>query len=71
MCRASQIQDETGKAIVGFTAEDADEINGNYIRKVATWNGSSDVSSLAGKPVRLRFVMRDTKLYAFQFTTGK
>ena len=62
-----EVQDETGKAIVGFTAEDADEINGNYIRKVATWNGSSDVSSLAGKPVRLRFVMRGTKLYAFQF----
>ncbi len=62
-----EIQDETGKAIVGFTVKDADEMNGNYIRKVSTWNGSSDVSSLVGKPVRLRFVMRDTELYAFQF----
>lgn len=26
-----------------------------------------DVRSLPGEPVRLRFVMRDTKLYAFQF----
>ena len=63
-----EVQDEARKAIVGFTAEDADEINGNYIRKVATWNGSSDVSSLAGRVIRLRFVMRDTKLYSFQFT---
>ena len=25
------------------------------------------MAALAGKPVRLRFVMRDTKLYSFQF----
>ena len=62
-----EIQDKSGAALRGFTAEDADEINGNYIRKVVTWNDSSDVSLLAGKPVRLRFVMRDTKLYSFQF----
>jgi hypothetical protein len=29
------------------------------------------VSALAGKPVRLRFVMKDAKLYAFQFRAGK
>jgi len=62
-----EIQDGTGKAIVGFTVKDADEINGNFIRKLVTWNGSSDISSLASKPIRLRLVMRDTKLYAFQF----
>jgi len=62
-----EFQDETGNPIEGFTVKDADEINGNHIRKVVTWNESSDVSSLADKPVRLRFVMRDTKLYAFQF----
>ena len=62
-----ETQDETGNPSEGFTVKDADEINGNYIRKVATWNGSSDVSSLAGKPIRLRFVMRDTRLYSFQF----
>ena len=65
-----EIQDEAGKSIDGFTASDADEINGNYIRKVVTWNHISDVSSLARKPIRLRFVMRDTKLYSFQFRTA-
>jgi hypothetical protein len=62
-----EIQDEAGNPIEGFVAEDADEINGNYIRKLVTWNGSSYVGSLVDKPVRLRFVMRDTKLYSFQF----
>lgn len=65
-----EIQDLAGNPIDGFTAADADDINGNYIRRTVTWNESSDVSSLAGTPVRLRFVMRDTKLYAFQFKKG-
>ena len=62
-----EIQTEKGNPIKGFTASEADEINGNYIRKVVTWGGSDDVGALAGKPVKLRFVMRDTKLYSFQF----
>ena len=31
------------------------------------FRGHPDLSALAGRPVRLRFVMRDCKLYAFQF----
>ena len=62
-----EIQDEQSAAIPGFSLADADEINGNYLRKVVTWNGTSDVGPLAGRPVRLRFIMRDTKLYSFQF----
>ena len=62
-----EIQDESGTPIKGFIEDDSDEINGNYIRVLASWKGSTDVSSLAGRAVRLRFVMRDTKLYSFQF----
>jgi len=62
-----EIQDKDGAPINVFTEAVADEINGNYIRIFARWQGSTDVSSLAGKPVRLRFVMRDAKLYSFQF----
>ncbi len=62
-----EIQDADGTPLKGFSEEDADEINGNYIRKVVTWNGNCDVAALSGKPIRLRFLMRDTKLYSFQF----
>ena len=62
-----EIQDAAGKPIEGFAAADTDEINGNYLRVSSTWNGDADVSSLAGKPIRLRFLMRDAKLYSFQF----
>ena len=64
------ILDERGKPISGYTLAEADEINGNYIRVLASWQGSSELGSLAGKPVKLRFVMRDMKLYSFQFLYG-
>ena len=63
-----EIQDESGRPLEGFKAADADEINGNYLKVAASWNGRSDVSSLAGQPVRLRFLMRDARLYAFRFS---
>lgn len=56
-----------GKAIPGFSLHEADEIRGNFIRKTVTWAGKDDVSSLSGKTIQLHFVMRDAKLYAFQF----
>ena len=39
----------------------------NEINRVVKWNGVSSVKDLAGKPVRLHFVMRNVDLYAFQF----
>ncbi len=62
--------DAQGEAIDGYSDADCDPIHGNYIRRVVTWQGSSDVSKLAGQPVRLHFVMRSAKLYAFQFRSG-
>ncbi len=62
-----EIQDASGRPVKGFAESDADGINANSVRAAVGWHGKTDVSSLAGKPIRLRFVMRDTKLYAFQF----
>ena len=62
-----EILDQEGKPLPGFTLEEADDINGNYIRILASWRGTPGLGSLAGEPVKLRFVMRDTKLYSFRF----
>jgi hypothetical protein len=62
-----EILEDSGRAIPGFTLHDADEINTNNVRAVATWKGRQDVSSLSGKPVRLRMRLRSARLYAFQF----
>jgi hypothetical protein len=61
------ILDEKGAPIPGFTMPEADHLNGNSVRMQVSWRGNSDVSSLAGRPVRLLFRMRNAKLYAFQF----
>ena len=62
-----EMLDASGKAHEGYGLDESDEINGNYIRVNAGWRGSPEVGRLAGKPVKLRFVMRDSRLYSFQF----
>jgi hypothetical protein len=63
-----EIQDENGSPIPGFTLADCEEIGGNFIDQRVYWKRGADVSSLAGKPIRLKFQMKRGKLYAFQFT---
>lgn len=63
-----EILDQLGNPIDGYRLQDCDRIHtANEINRPVKWNGSGDVSRLAGQPVRLRFVMHDTDLYAFQF----
>jgi hypothetical protein len=62
-----EIQDAAGKPVSGFAAGDCIEVIGNEIERVIRWKGGADVSSLAGKTVRLRFVMKDADLYALRF----
>ena len=66
-----EIQDADGKPLPGYALSDADGLVGNGIRKTITWKGRTGVGGLAGRPVRLRFVMRDAKLYAFQFPLSR
>jgi hypothetical protein len=62
------ILDETADPIEGFTAEQCDLIHtANEINRVVRWQGNSDIGRLGGKPVRLRFLVRNADLYAFQF----
>ena len=63
-----EILDETGQPIPGYTLDDCDIVHtANEISRPVTWKGAGSVRALAGRPVRLRFVMRDVDLYAFQF----
>jgi hypothetical protein len=64
-----EIQDAAGKPIPGYTLRDCDLIHtANETDRVVKWNGDSALRNLAGKEVRLRFLLRDADLYAFQFT---
>ena len=62
-----ELQDAEGKPCPGFGLADSREMIGNEIERAVRWTTSGDVSPWAGKTVRLRFVMKDADLYAFQF----
>jgi hypothetical protein len=62
-----EITDAQGTALVGHTSEDCEEIYGDQIQRVVAWKSGSDVSALTGRPVRLRFLLRDADLYSLRF----
>ncbi len=62
-----EIQDAEGHPFKDYGADDSYDLYGDDVAKPAKWQGSTDVSKLAGKPVRLRFVMKDADLYALKF----
>jgi len=62
-----EAQDAEGRPLPGFTLADAPEIYGDSIEQAVPWKGGADVAELAGKVIRLRFVIRDADLFSFQF----
>ena len=62
-----ELTDEAGQPLPGFSLAECDEHFGDSLDRTITWAGSSDVSSLAGRPVRLRLQLRDAEVYSFQF----
>lgn len=59
-----------GTAYPGFSAADCELISADEIDYEVRWKGNADVSSLAGKPVRVQLEMRNAKLFALQFGDG-
>lgn len=60
--------DQYGNPIKGYSVKDCIYINGNFVHTEVEWlKKGKDVSSLQGKPVRLEFRMRGTKLYSMRF----
>ena len=55
-------------AVPGFSLGDSDRIITDEIEHVVTWKGKSDLSSLRGRAVYLRFQMKHAELYTFQVT---
>ncbi len=62
-----ELQDTEGKPLPGFGLEDAVEQIGDDIERIVAWKTGSNVSQLSGKPVCLRFVMKDADLFSLQF----
>ena len=69
-----EIQDAEGRPLPGFSLEDSPLIWGDEIEHTVRWershaNATSEkpLARIAGKPIRLRFVMKDADLYSMRF----
>jgi len=58
-----------GEPLDGFGFEDCGELYGNEIEKEIRWGGKS-LDALRGRVIRLRFMLRDARLYAAGSTGG-
>jgi hypothetical protein len=63
-----ELQDRDGKPYPGFALDDCPPLFGDAIDRAVTWNDGGDVSRLSGKPVRLRFLLRDADLFSLTFS---
>ena len=60
-----EVADVMGRAITGFSVQEAREIREDGFRLPARWQSGRHVGELRGKVVRLRFYLLQARLYAF------
>ena len=61
------IEDESGQPVAGHSLDDCQELIGDEIEREVSWGETTDISALAGRPVRLLFELKDADLYTLQF----
>jgi hypothetical protein len=64
-----ELQDVSGKPLPGFALDDCAPIFGDTVDRVIGWTGQPNLAKVAGRPVRIRFVLNDAHVYSFQFRT--
>jgi len=62
-----EFQEPDGRPVSGFTMDDAWETLGDALDRTVLWKGGPDVGALAGRPVRLKIVLRDADLFSLRF----
>ena len=62
-----EILDENGEPLPGYSLHDCSPVFGDSVKRVVPWGENTDLSSLKGKIIKLRFVLKDADLYSFRF----
>jgi hypothetical protein len=62
-----ELEDINGNLLHGFSFSYCDELFGDTIERTVTWQGNSDVSSLAGKQIRVRMRLSEADLFSLKF----
>jgi hypothetical protein len=61
-----ELQDENGEPIPGYSLEESEVIVGDRIERPVVWR-AGDLKQFSGRPMKLRFVMKDADLYSIRF----
>ena len=62
------VLDAQGMEIAPFTLDNCQIVHGDHLDRTVIWFGAgADLSSLTGRPVRLKLAFRRSKVFAFQF----
>lgn len=67
---AVEVQDPGGQALPGYALADCVPLFGDDLDRPVRWREHADVAALIGRPVRLRFALRDADLFAMQFAAA-
>jgi hypothetical protein len=62
-----EIQDEAGRPLPGFSLADMPPLFGDELDARVKWKSSASLPDLNGKPIRLRFVLKDADIFALRF----
>jgi hypothetical protein len=62
-----ELQDHAGKPIPSYTLNECPAHFGDTIDRTVTWKSGPDIGALAGKPIRIRFQLKDADLYSYKF----
>lgn len=60
-----ELLDAAGRLLAGFSPSEA--VSGDSLRHRVVFPGKADVAALVGRPVSVRFHLRDAELYSFAF----
>ena len=63
-----ELQQPDGTPIPGFSRGDCVPLIGDEIDRQVLWKSGGDLSTLAGQPVRLCWILQECDLYSFQFS---
>ena len=62
------VRDAEGRVVAPYSTARCEPIRANSTRTRVSWTGVSDLSPIAGEPVRFRFHLTNGRLYAFWVT---
>jgi hypothetical protein len=62
-----EIQNADGKPMDGYSVDEAVVMIGDEIERVVRWKSGADLSRIANRPVKLRFMMNDADVFSLRF----